>query len=194
MTTPINTVVSAADFTVGPPLITSFSPTIGPVGTVVTINGSNFTGVNSVRFNGTTASFTVVSSAVITTTVPSSATTGAVTVANVVGTATGGIYTVGEATHGRSVSFTFEPNSRVSGQVTVGDGFAACNQFVPVVIQKQNGGGWKWVDTTATTKSGSFKTYIPPSSGTFRAKVNKLTLLNGAACLGDTSPSKHHNA
>jgi len=146
-----------------------------------------------VRFNGLAATFTVVSSASISAIVPSGATTGPVTVGNPAGTATGGIYTVGEATHGRSVSFTFEPNSRVSGQVNVSDNFAACNKFVPVVIQKQHGGGWKWVDTTSTTKSGSFKTYIPPSSGTFRVKVNKLTLLNGSACLGDTSPGKHHN-
>jgi hypothetical protein len=111
-----------------------------------------------------------------------------------VGTATGAIYTVGEATHGRSVSFTFAANSRVTGQVTVSDNFAACHRFVPVKIQKQSGSGWKWVDTTSTTNSGSFKTYIPPSSGTFRVKVNKLTLQDGSACLGDTSPGRHHNA
>jgi hypothetical protein len=31
-----------------------------------------------------------------------------------------------------------------------------------------------------------------PGTGTFRAKVNRLTLMNGASCLGDTSPGRHH--
>lgn len=194
VTTSAGSFVSTADFIVGPPVISSFSPTIGPVGTAVTISGSNFNGVNSVRFNGTAATFTVTSSASISTTVPTGATTGVITVVNSVGTATGAIFTVGEPSHGRSVSFTFDKNSRVSGQVTVGDNFAACYRFVPVAIQKQSGGGWKWVDTTSTTDSGSFKTYIPPSSGTFRVKVNKLTLMNGSVCLSDTSPGRHHNA
>src|SRR6266853_3071546 len=34
-----------------PPAITSFTPTSGPVGTTVTINGANFTGTTAVGFN-----------------------------------------------------------------------------------------------------------------------------------------------
>ena len=75
--------------------------------------------------------------------------------------------------------------------MTVTSGSSACHSFVPVVIQKQKGGGWKWVDTTATTASGSFKTYIPPSNGKFRAKVNQLTLANGVVCGGDVSNVVH---
>ena len=44
---------------------------------------------------------------------------------------------------------------------------------------------------TATTASGNFKTYIPPSNGKFRAKVNQLTLANGVVCGGDTSNVVH---
>ncbi|HNC46658.1 MAG TPA: IPT/TIG domain-containing protein, partial [Acidobacteriota bacterium] len=36
-----------------PPTISSFSPAMGPVGTVVTIEGNNFVGTTSVRFNAT---------------------------------------------------------------------------------------------------------------------------------------------
>src|SRR6266403_2094669 len=43
-----------------PPTITSFTPSSGPVGTSVTISGTNFTGATAVLFNGTSASFTVV--------------------------------------------------------------------------------------------------------------------------------------
>jgi uncharacterized repeat protein (TIGR03803 family) len=55
-------------------------PTSGKVGAAVTILGMNLTGATSVSFDGTAASFTVVSSSEITTTVPTGATTGKVKV------------------------------------------------------------------------------------------------------------------
>src|SRR4029077_7082354 len=64
-----------------PPTFTSFSPASGPVGTVVTINGTNLTGSTAVSFNGTSATtYTVTSSTKITATVPAGATTGTITV------------------------------------------------------------------------------------------------------------------
>jgi outer membrane protein assembly factor BamB len=79
-----------------PPAVGSFTPTSGPVGTAVTITGSHFTGATAVRFNTTTAtSFTVVSDSQITTTVPSGATTGAVSVTTPGGTGSStGVFTV----------------------------------------------------------------------------------------------------
>jgi uncharacterized repeat protein (TIGR03803 family) len=53
-------------------------PTLGKVGTNVIILGTNLTGATSVTFNGIAATFAVVSSSEITTTVPSGATTGVV--------------------------------------------------------------------------------------------------------------------
>ena len=55
-------------------------PTSGKVGANVTILGTKLTGTTAVSFNGIAATFTVVSSTEITTTVPSGATTGFVTV------------------------------------------------------------------------------------------------------------------
>ena len=56
VTTPGGTATSEADFTVIPaPTITSFSPTSGSVGTVVTITGTTLTGATTVKFNGTAA-------------------------------------------------------------------------------------------------------------------------------------------
>jgi len=70
-----------------PPGISSFTPTSGPVGAAVTINGAHFSGATAVRFNGTAAtSFTVVNDGQITTTVPAGATTGAVSVTTAAGT------------------------------------------------------------------------------------------------------------
>ena len=62
------------------PTITTFTPGNGPVGTSVTISGTNFTGATAVTFNGSTASFTVTSGTAIQATVPAGATTGPISV------------------------------------------------------------------------------------------------------------------
>ena len=62
------------------PTISGFNPTSAAVGASVTIYGGGFTGATEVDFNGTSASFTVVSDTVITATVPVGATTGAISV------------------------------------------------------------------------------------------------------------------
>ena len=86
VTTPGGTATSGASFDVTPsppPTITSFSPTSGPVGTSVTINGTGFTGASDVKFNNLTVgagNFTVNSDIKITATVPAGATTGLITV------------------------------------------------------------------------------------------------------------------
>ncbi len=77
--------------TVNPlPVINNFTPSSGTVGSTVTINGSGFVNVSSVKFNGTSASFTVNSSIQITATVPSGATLGTISVITACGTATSG--------------------------------------------------------------------------------------------------------
>lgn len=93
VTTAAGTGTSAASFTVAP-RITSFTPTSGPAGTSVTINGANFTGTTSVNFNGTPAGFAVNSSVKITATVPAGATTGRISVTTPAGMATSGNFTV----------------------------------------------------------------------------------------------------
>jgi hypothetical protein len=72
----------------GPPQITGFTPTSGPVGTQVTIQGTNLLGVTSVTFGGISArQFTVNSSSTITALVPSGAKTGAIGVVSPLGSA-----------------------------------------------------------------------------------------------------------
>jgi uncharacterized repeat protein (TIGR03803 family) len=62
------------------PLLTSFSPTSGGVGSKVTLNGVNFTDTTSVRFNGKSATFSVTSDSKLVATVPAGATTGPITI------------------------------------------------------------------------------------------------------------------
>jgi hypothetical protein len=71
-----------------PPTITSFAPSSGPVGTKVTITGTNFTGTTSVAFGGTSSTFTVGSATSLTANVPTGASTGTITVIAPGGTAT----------------------------------------------------------------------------------------------------------
>jgi hypothetical protein len=70
-------------------VISSFSPVSGPIGTTVTVNGSGFTGVSSVKFNGvSTPQFYVSSSTKLFARVPFWATTGKISVTTSGGTAT----------------------------------------------------------------------------------------------------------
>ena len=78
------------------PTVTNINPTSGIVGASVTITGTNFNGVESVKFaNNVTANFTVVSNTQITTTVPAGAVTGVITVGRQFCTdATSAVFTV----------------------------------------------------------------------------------------------------
>ena len=100
------------------PVLSSLTPTSGPVGTSVTISGTNLGGATSVSFNGaaqaTIASNTTTSLVVA---VPSGATTGNVTVTTPGGTSNGVAFTVTAAVPTIS---SFAPTFTKSGQtVTV---------------------------------------------------------------------------
>jgi RNA polymerase sigma factor (sigma-70 family) len=94
--TPNGTATSDGSFTVtapttpsaSPPAITGTTPAGGSIGQSVGIGGKSLTGATAVRFNGTSAEFTVVSDTLITTHVPEGATTGPITVVTPNGTST----------------------------------------------------------------------------------------------------------
>jgi gliding motility-associated-like protein len=90
VTTAGGTGISSSNFTVvAPPTVTSFTPSGGVAGAVITLTGTNFTGATAVRFNGIdAASFTVNSATQITATVPVGASTGTIAVTTPGGTAT----------------------------------------------------------------------------------------------------------
>lgn len=72
----------------GAPVISSFTPASGRIGTIVTIAGVNFTGATAVKFDGVNATnFNVDDITQITATVPNGATTGRITVVTPSGTA-----------------------------------------------------------------------------------------------------------
>ena len=78
---------SSNDFTVVTPVasltLTSFSPTTGTAGAIVTLTGTNFSPTiasNTVKFNGTIATVNIASATSLTVEVPAGATTGKITV------------------------------------------------------------------------------------------------------------------
>ena len=71
------------------PTITSFSPASGPVGTTVTVTGTDFTGATGATLNGlAVTSFVVVSATSVTFAVPAAATSGVIVVTTPGGAAT----------------------------------------------------------------------------------------------------------
>jgi len=84
VTTPTGTTTSATNLVViRQPAITSFSPTTGPEGTLVTLTGPNLAGASSVAFNGANVTaITIVSASSIRVAVPAGAATGKLRVTN----------------------------------------------------------------------------------------------------------------
>ncbi|MES2388431.1 MAG: IPT/TIG domain-containing protein, partial [Bacteroidota bacterium] len=87
---------SGSSFTVlAPPNLVSFSPMSGPTGTLITISGTNFTGLTSVSVSGISAVFNIVSDNLVTATVPAGAVTGILRVTGPAGTSVGpAVFTV----------------------------------------------------------------------------------------------------
>jgi hypothetical protein len=198
VTTPAGTDTTSSNFDVtgGGPVIDRFSPTNGDPGTSVTINGDRFTGATSVRFNGLAAGFNVVSDERVIATVPQGATTGRITVTTPAATATSGsdfVVSGGSGQgHDRNVSLSIS-RRHASGHVSVDDGYQACASNVPVVIKRHRHGEWVWVTTTATDEGGDYRALIGRSRGEYRAKAKRITLVNGAVCLGERSGTAHRH-
>ena len=131
------------------PSITATSPTRGETGTTVTITGTNFIGATAVKFNGVNATSFVVNSATsITAVVPSSATTGAITVETPNGVATGS-------------SFTFDASNYIINPNTDG-GFEGTHGWTVVNTSNVN----KWVIGGAGKVSGNNGAFVSDNGTT----------------------------
>lgn len=109
--------------------ISSFSPMSGTIGTVVTINGSNFGGATSVTIGGKAATFTGNTGTQINATVPAGAGTGKIVVSTPGGNATSGAtFTV---TPGLVLSDTRVPQQSLLRVTAVGLG---ASKFVDIYL------------------------------------------------------------
>jgi large repetitive protein len=132
VTTPAGTSNGLAYTVVLPPTTSSFSPTSGPTGATVTINGANLTGVTDVTFNGLASpKLTPVSATQLKAVVPNGATTGKIGLTGPGGTTlsasnftvtfsiTG--FTPSSGDWGTTVTITGVGFSKVTGPLKFGD-------------------------------------------------------------------------
>ena len=192
------TATSSTNFNVTQPkpTITSFGPTSGPIGTSVVITGTNFSGTgfttSAVKFHGVTASFIVNSATQITATIPSGATTGAISVTTPGGTATSTMFFTVVTIHSRTVTLNLRRHLIARGKVTAADGFAACFAGVSVKVQKgRRGGGWRTVRTASTAIGGRYHVRLPDRPGRYRALVPRSGTTTDV-CTRDKSPRRRH--
>jgi hypothetical protein len=198
VTTDKGTATSPSPFTVTgpPPTITSFTPTSGPVGTQVDIQGTNLTGATSVTFNGTAdPSFVVNSATDITAHLPPGATTGPISVTTPSGTGTStDNFTV--STPPPTIS-SFTPTSGPAGTTVsiTGTGFTGASSVtfggVPATNLTLNSD----TSITATVPSGATTGPIavttPGGTGTSTAT---FTLTTPPPTITSFSPSSGHVA
>jgi hypothetical protein len=160
------------------PTITSFTPTGVCVGSTptVTLTGVNFTGVTSVKFNGVNAVYTFVSDTSITTTLPSSATTGNITVTTA--TATGTSATVFIVSPLPSTPNAGSNVTICDGTTTTLNGSSSATNSVTVFSEDFNAASWP--STWSRTQNGG---YVP---GDFRTSSEFLSSGNTWAGNGRT--------
>jgi hypothetical protein len=148
------------------PVVSSFTPTLGGAGTLVTITGRNFASITDVTFNGVAAnSFATDSTTQITATAPLGVTDGPIAVTNSLGTSTTCSNFVVD-TVAPSVSITNPPTSTtcdfsggISGTATdAGTGVTA----VSITLRRAKDGKF-WNSTTSAWDANA--TMIPAALG-----------------------------
>ena len=158
------------------PTITNFNPFNGPVGTTVTITGTNFNGLTTVLFNGTVATVTSSTNTQIIVNVPVGATTGNIAVVTTLGAATTNFpFTV--TTTGGGICFN-NPNNNNINPVTT---------WTSVTLQAGNAHSFTF--NAQTNRTYSFSTCGATSNTVIRIYDQRNTLIvsnddNGPFCLG----------
>jgi len=185
---------AAVGTAVAAPTVTSFTPTSGPVGTVVTVTGSGFTGAAAVAFNGAAASFSVASDAQITATVPSGATSGAIAVTTPNGA---GVSAASFAVTGTGMSINITAPTGTSSYAVGADltvswttsSAASSGEFG--LWARSPGGGWyaaKLVPAGGGTNFTTLLTLDVPPGGGYEAIVAWRATAGGAWSSWGTSP------
>ncbi len=161
------------------PTITNFNPFNGPVGTTVTITGTNFNGLTTVLFNGTVASVTSSTNTQIIVNVPVGATTGNIAVVTTNGVATSNFpFTV--TTTGAGICFN-NPNTNNINPV---------GTWTSVTLQPGN--AYAFTFNAQNNRTYSFSTCGATGNTVIRIYDQRNTLIvsnddNGPYCLGSAA-------
>jgi YD repeat-containing protein len=188
------------------PAITAFSPLVGPAGTAIAINGTNFdanSSANKVSLNGRNAVVTAASSVSMMATAPPNSSSGKITVATVYGSATssGDFFVVpspytaadvavtGRMAIGESRAVTID-NAGKKGLI-VFDGVAGQQvslqlsgmTMASVAISVLGPDGVTLKSTTLSGSTGFIDAFTLPSSGTYTIFVNPSASSKGSATI-----------
>ena len=153
-----------------PVVITSFTPTTGVTGTVVTITGINFTSGSQVRFGGTLASSFNFVSATQVNAVVANGSTGAVTVTTPQGTGSLGV-------------FTYLPPPTINLPTIVSDNILCKSESITIVLQNtQQNIRYELIDSlnnsygSVNSNGGTIGLYTSPISrtGNYRIKATRI--------------------
>ena len=171
--------------------VSGISPSNGPVGTVVVLTGSSFTGVTSVKFGGISAFFTVNSDTQLIATVPAGATSGQIvlTKANC-GDISVGAFTVLNCTSTIPVTLPTSLTATVGNTITVpitvpdltGKGILSYDftvSFDPTQLSLQASP----VDQTGTLSNGVILAVNTNVPGQLRVSAAATSALSGAGTL-----------
>ena len=158
--------INISNATTTPPTISDFNPKTGGTGTTVTITGTNFTNLTTVKFGGTAASsFTTTSSTQITAVV-GTGTTGVVTVAN----------TGGSIDSTSSFNFVTVPTITAFSPVTTGQG-----KTVTITGTNLSGATTVTFGGTSATIASNTSTQILATIGAGTSGVVSVTTQGGTA-------------
>jgi hypothetical protein len=141
-----------------PPTLTNLSPASGPVGSIVTLMGTDLGGTTAVKFNGVAATTVTAASATrVTAVVPAGASTGPVSVTTGAGTVSGPAFTITYPDLVVSTTTSIAPGTYNSITVTsTGNGTLAGGVVVNSTLEVQ-AGGTLTTDCQPLTGAGSFK-------------------------------------
>ena len=169
------------------PTISSFSPTSGPVGTTVTVTGTDFTGATGATLNGlAVTNFMVMSATSVMFDVPTGATSGPIAVTTAGGTATStGTFTVSAPVVIPTIT-SLTPNAQVAGGPAVMLTLAGTG-FTPTSTVSFNGVSYAQTSSTATSlvvtipasavaTAGSYAVTVTNTAGT--SNINTFTVSN----------------
>jgi IPT/TIG domain len=196
VTNPDGTGTSATDFTVTPsptpPNITDISPRRGPIGTQVSVSGTNLDDVHDVRLGGREVNFTVLSPTLVRFKVDRGSRSGRVKVVSPDGSDTSGvIFRIRKDKHGSVIAFKLEKHLVATGSVRAADREATCKRGRKVVVERRIGGSWRVVKSDRTGRLGKYRVALPDNEGTYRATVRKKSTLRDV-CKSRTSDTRRH--
>lgn len=139
-----------------PPLISSFSPPNGPVGTKVTVQGQNLGNASSVQFGNVAAQFAPVNAQQIVATVPEGASTAPITIVTPGGTVVSSAAFTVSVTPPPTISSFSPTNAPIGTEITIeGQNLAGATQVLFGNVAATPRAGFSGVDLVVTVPTGA---------------------------------------